>query len=152
MKRFLIALILLLATSSAWAQTYMLLPIVEVYDGDTIKTDLSWRMPYPLNKISIRIDGIDTPEMPAKSYATTGKLGRSHCIKEAELALAAKARLVELIGTNTKMKVYNFKYGKWAGRIVADVKIGGIDIAKTLIKEGFAVEYYGSGPKQDWCQ
>lgn len=130
----------------------MLLPIVSVYDGDTIKTDLTWRVPAPLNRVSIRIYGIDTPEMPAKSYTTTGKLNRAKCIAEAELALKAKARVVELVGSNTRMKVTDFKWGKYGGRIIGNVFIGGVNVAKTLIDEGLAVEYYGSGTKHDWCQ
>lgn len=151
MKTVLLTLLLLIS-SAALAQTYMLLPILEVYDGDTIKTSLSWRLPPPLNKVSIRISNIDTPETPAKSYLTTGKLGRAKCAKEAELALAAKARVVELVANYKKMKVSNFKWDKYGGRIDGNISVGGIDIAKTLIKEGLAVEYHGSGPKQDWCQ
>ena len=129
----------------------MLLPIVEVYDGDTIKTDLSWRLPEPLNKVSIRIAGIDTPELPAKSYAITGKLGRAKCTKEAELALKAKNRLIEILGTHKRMKITNFKWGRNGGRIVADVFIDGKNVGNILINEGFAVEYKGYGPKYDWC-
>lgn len=150
MRKLLTALLFLFSTAAV-AQTYMLLPIVSVYDGDTIKTDLSWRLPEPLNKVSIRIYGIDTPEMPAKSYATTGKLNRAKCVKEAELALKAKARVEEIVGSNTRMKVTDFKWGRNGARIVAKVSIGGVDVAKTLIDEGYAVEYYGSGTKQDWC-
>lgn len=148
----LLAIFLLVISSTVLAQGYMLLPIVEVYDGDTIKTSLSWRIPAPLNKVSIRISNIDTPESPAKSYLVTGKLGRAKCVKEAELALAAKARVVELVANSKRMKVSNFKWDKYGGRIDGDVSVGGVDIAETLIKEGLAVEYFGSGPKQDWCQ
>jgi endonuclease YncB( thermonuclease family) len=130
----------------------MMLPIVEIYDGDTIKTDLSWRLPEPLNKVSIRLYGIDTPELPAKSYYETGKLGRADCVKEAELALAAKAAVAELAAGHTKMKVFDFEWDKYGGRILASVKIGGVDIAKFLIEHGFAVEYYGTGTKKDWCE
>ena len=151
MKKILVALLFLIS-SSAIAQQYMLLPIVSVYDGDTIKTNLTWRLPAPLNVVSIRIYGIDTPEMPAKSYATTGKLNRAKCVKEAELALKARARVIELVGTNTKMKVTEFKWGRNGARIVGNVFVGGVNIGKTLINEGFAVEYYGSGTKQDWCK
>jgi endonuclease YncB( thermonuclease family) len=148
----LLTIALFLISSVAIAQSYMLLPIVEVYDGDTIKTDLSWRLPDPLNKVSIRIYGIDTPELPAASYATTGKLNRAKCVKEAELALKAKSRVQELVGSNTRMKVTNFTWGRNGARIVGNVSVGGTDIGKTLINEGLAVEYYGSGTKQDWCQ
>ncbi len=151
MKAF-IAIFLFVISSTVSAQTYMLLPIVEVYDGDTIKTNLSWRIPAPLNIVSIRISNIDTPESPAKSYSMTGKLGRAKCVKEAELALTAKARVEELVKNSKKMKVSNFKWDKYGGRIDGNVSVAGIDIAKTLIKEGLAVEYYGLGPKQDWCQ
>jgi len=105
----------------------MLLPIVSVYDGDTIKTDLSWRVPHPLNKVSIRIYGIDTPELPAESYATTGKLNRAKCVKEAEMALVAKARVIELVGDGM-MKVSEFKWGRNGGRIVGVVTVGGVNI------------------------
>ena len=148
----LLATFLLLFSTTVIAQGYMLLPIVEVYDGDTIKTDLTWRLSKPLNDVSVRIYGIDTPELPAASYATTGKLNRAKCIKEAELALKAKARVQEIVDDNTRMKVSDFDWGRNGGRIIGKVSIGGVDIAKTLIEEGFAVEYYGSGPKHDWCQ
>jgi len=149
--KFCLLVILLILTSNVASQEYMLLPVVDVYDGDTIKTDLSWRLPYPLSKVSIRIYGIDTPEMPAKSYAITGKLNRAKCVKEAEMALIAKARVVELVGSG-QLKISNFKWGRNGGRIVAVVKVNGIDIGATLIKEGLAVEYFGKGKKQDWCQ
>jgi len=130
----------------------MLLPIVDVYDGDTIKTDMSSRLPEPLGKISIRIRGIDTPEKPAASYKVTGKLGRAGCIKEAELALEAK-EFVEMMAVGfTKMKVDNFKWGKYGGRIVGDVKIGGVNVADALIKEGLAIPYDGGTKTHDWCQ
>jgi len=130
----------------------MLLPIVEVYDGDTIKTDMSSRLPDPLGKVSIRIYGIDTPEKPAASYYETGKLGRADCIKEAELALEAK-EFVEMIAIGfKKMKVEDFKWGKYGGRIVGKVKIGGVNIADALINEGLAVPYFGGTKTKDWCE
>lgn len=134
------------------AHSYMLLPIVEVYDGDTIKTDMSSRLPEPLGKVSIRIRGIDTPEKPAASYAVTGKLGRADCVKEAELALKAK-EFVEMMSIGfRKMKVDDFKWGKYGGRIVGDVKIGGVDVATALINEGLAVPYDGGKKTHDWCE
>ncbi len=151
MKKILLAALFLFSTS-ALAQSYMLLPIVSVYDGDTIKTNLTWRLPEPLNKVSIRILNLDTPEMPAKSYYTTGKLGRAKCVKEAEMAIKAKNRVIEIVGSNTKMKVFGFKWDKYGGRILGNITVRGVDIGKTLIKEGLAVEYYGKGTKQDWCQ
>jgi len=147
MGRLLIILLLL----PSIAQAYMLLTIGEIYDGDTIKTEIA-RLPVPLNKVSIRIHGVDTPEMPAKSYAITGKLGRAKCIKEAELALQARTFVEWLAQGFTKMKVDNFKWDKYGGRILGDVSINGADVAESLIDAELAVPYFGSGPKKDWCE
>ncbi len=132
--------------------SYMMLPIVEVYDGDTIKTDMSSRLPAPLGKVSVRIYGIDTPEKPAASYYKTGKLGRAGCIKEAELALQAKKFVEMIVIGYRKMKVDDFKWGKYGGRIVGKVKIGGVDVAEALINEGLAVPYFGGKKIKNWCE
>jgi len=148
---------LLLATLSlsfvtAHAGRYMLLPIDYIYDGDTIKTHIAERrLPAPLNKLSIRVNGIDTPEMPAKSYATTNKLGRAKCVKEAEAAIEAKNAVMYLAKDSTKMKITNFKWGKFGSRIVADVTINGTDVASYLIELQLAIPYYGKAKTKDWC-
>lgn len=144
---FLIALLYPIA-----AYSYMLLPIMEVYDGDTIKSDMSSRLPEPLGKVSVRVRGVDTPELPAKSYHETGKLGRADCIKEAELALEAKEFVEWIAQGHTKMKVDNFEWGKYGGRIVGDVKINGVDVAESLIEAEFAVPYDGGKKTKDWCE
>jgi len=140
--------VILLVSSNVTAES-LLLPIVDVYDGDTIKTYTP--LPVPLNKISIRLFGIDTPESPAASYAVTGKLGRAKCIKEAELALKAKAVVKDLADGAPYMKVANYKWDKYGGRIVGKVYIEGIDVADKLIQMELAVEYYGGKKTKDWC-
>lgn len=142
----------LLISSVAFAGHYMMLPIDSVYDGDTIKTHISERrLPAPLNRVSIRILGIDTPEMPAKSYADTGKLGRAACVKEAELAIKARDFVRSLAAYSTKMKVTQFKWGKFGGRIVGSVSISGVDVATALIDAELAVAYDGKKKTMDWC-
>lgn len=130
----------------------LLLPIVSIYDGDTIKTKLS--LPPPLDSISIRINGMDTPEKPANSYASTGKLGRAKCDKEAILALSATNYLQKLHAEyGGYMIVKNFKYGAYAGRIVGDVYIGGIEISQHMIGLGYAVPYDGKSKRTtNWCK
>ena len=152
MKKIILGLALLVFTSAALAGSYMRMPIDEIYDGDTIKTHFgTYKLPVPLNKVSIRISGIDTPENPAKSYPETGKLGRAACVKEAELALKAKQFVVDMAEGHTSMKVTEFKWGKFGGRVLANVEIGGKDVAIALIQAGLAVPYFGTGPKKDWC-
>ncbi len=159
---------LLLISTSIFAEKYtleipadittkdkiMFLPIIDVYDGDTIKTHMHWYLPKPLAKVSIRVRGIDTPEMPAKSYKTTGKLGRAKCVKEAELALKAKQAVINLmhIPRYDYMIITNYKWGKYGGRIVADVNIHDINVSEMLIDQGLAVKYDGTGTKNDWCK
>lgn len=129
----------------------MILPVVSIYDGDTIMSSLT--LPPPLNAISVRIIGIDTPEMPAKSYRITGKLGRAKCDNEAELAIAATNYLQSLQSQyGGAMTVKDFDYGAYAGRIVGRVYIGGIDIANQMIGLGYAVPYDGKGKRsKNWC-
>lgn len=131
-------------------QKSMILPIVEIHDGDTIKTDLTWRLPPPLNIIDVRVLGIDTPEMPADSYGVTGKLGKAKCVKEAEMALQARDLVKNLAVGQTKMKITNFGWDKYA-RIDANVNIGGKDVATELLNAGLAVPYDGGTKTHDWC-
>lgn len=130
----------------------MILPVVSIHDGDTIVTSLT--LPPPLNVVSVRILGMDTPETPAKSYTTTGKLNRAKCVLEAERALAATAYLRSLQSQHGgAMTVKNFKYGAYAGRIVGEVYIGGINVAERMINLGYAVPYDGKSKRTtDWCK
>lgn len=146
----LLALFLITFSLSVTAQTSIILPIIEVHDGDTIKS--SFTLPVPLDKVSIRLYGIDTPEMPADSYATTGKLGRAQCVKEAELALKAKQFVVDIAKGHSTMTVSDFSYGKYAGRILGTVYINNIDVGKALIDNNLAVPYFGGPKTRSWCQ
>lgn len=132
-------------------------PVTSVYDGDTIK--VRFTLPEPLDRVSVRIYGIDTPEMPAKSYATTGKLSRADCIQEAELALAAKAYVEDLVNRGGNQLILSgYSWDKYGGRIdavafVIDPDTGtAINIADKLIENGMAVEYYGGTKTKNWCE
>ena len=49
------------------------------------------------------------------------------------------------------MTITNYHYGKYGGRIVADVQIGDIDLAAFLISNKLAVQYDGGKKTKDWC-
>ena len=127
----------------------LLLPIIIVYDGDTIETTLS--LPVPLDRVSIRLLGIDTPEYPAESYTTTGKLGRASCVKEAELAIQAKQAIIDLAKSTSVMVVTNYSYDKYGGRILGNVKINNVDVSQYLIDKHLAVPYFGGTKLHNWC-
>jgi endonuclease YncB( thermonuclease family) len=163
MKHITLLLILTLMLAPAWAATQkktgedLILPVLEIYDGDTIKTRLS--LPNPLDKTSVRIYGIDTPEKPAASYAESGKLGRSKCKKEADLALKATAFMKQMFKDNGNMMLLkSYEWGKFGGRILADVYVLNIEtgkqtnIADAMIDKGYAVAYFGEKKSKDWCK
>ena len=108
--------------------------VIKVYDGDTIT--IAAKLPNtngPVYRFSVRLDGIDTPEIRGKSVA------------ERELAKQARDVLHELIyGKVVELRnVANEKYG----RILADVYIGDTNVNQWLVSENFAVLYDG-GKKQ----
>jgi len=139
MKRLLLLGLLLFATSATFS-TELILPILKVYDGDTIKTQMP--LPAPLNKIGIRVFGIDTPEMG----------GRAKCNTERELALKAKAVVEKLALSHSYMIVTNFEWDKFGGRIVGTVHIGDANVAPTLLEAGLAYPYFGEKKnKYRWC-
>lgn len=110
--------------------------VVKVYDGDTI-TIVS-RLPYedsPYYKFSIRLAGIDTPEIKGKSE------------QEKIKAVQARDELTALI-LNKCVELKNIQTEKY-GRILADVYLDNLHLNKWLIEQGHAVPYNG-GTKQSW--
>lgn len=135
----------ILLTSKAEASnsySYFVPTVIKVVDGDTIKVNFSALNNYPpLNEVSIRLRGIDTPE----SY-------RPKCEKERELGLKAKQFVVDLISEGSRIRVSDYEWGKYGGRIVGDVSTKGKDIATELVNAGLAVRYDGGTKTHSWCQ
>ena len=99
-----------------------------VVDGDTVDAlvDLgfdTWK------KIRIRMAGINAPE------------SRTRDLEEKKRGLAAKVRLIELLGDG-KFILESHGVGKY-GRCLGSLHMGSKNINKTLIKEGHATEYHG---------
>ncbi len=135
-----IFLILILLASPAHAQEFYVYKPVKITDGDTIKLDVSKESPL-IKKLglSVRIKGIDTPE----------KAPRAKCDKENELGQQATKYTTDLVG-NKELLLSEVKNDKYGGRIVANVKVGGVDIAQELLKRGLARVYNGE-KKKSWC-
>ena len=111
--------------------------IKEVYDGDTVKIEeTAYNLP-----LSIRINGIDTPE----------KGHRAKCNQEKKLAEQAKKFLENLIKEANLIYFDELKWDKYGGRILANMYIDGLSVATIMIKEGFAREYHGE-KKIGWCK
>ncbi len=104
--------------------------VIKVYDGDTFT--IAAKLPNttgPIYRFSVRLNGIDTPEIKGKTTA------------ERELAKNARDALQEMIyGKVIELRnVMNEKYG----RILADVYVGETSINQWMISQNFAVSYDG---------
>jgi len=109
--------------------------VIKVYDADTIT--IASRLPYdssPLYRLSVRLNGIDTPEMKGKDVSDDEKM------------MAKQAReYVHKLVFNKYVRLENVESEKY-GRILADVYIGDIHLNNQLLQERFAVAY-GGGTK-----
>ena len=100
-----------------------------VVDGDTIDAlvDLgfdTWK------KVRIRMMGMNAPE------------SRTRDLEEKKLGLAAKARLIEMLGNGifTLQSHGVGKYGRCLGEIFRE---SDVSLNRQLINEGHATEYFG---------
>ena len=100
-----------------------------VVDGDTIDAlvDLgfdTWK------KVRIRMMGMNAPE------------SRTRDLEEKKLGLAAKARLIEMLGDGvfTLQSHGVGKYGRCLGEVFRE---SDVSLNKQLINEGHATEYFG---------
>ena len=143
MKIIAVITIVLAAASPAFARCYDW-PLRRshgylAYDGDTIHVTVPG-LPAELSKMSIRLDGVDTPEI------------RGKCEAERQKAKAARAITRRwLLAHMTDIRVCNPKWGKYAGRIVARIKSGNEDLTQALLKAGLGRVYHG-GKRQGWCK
>ena len=135
-----IFLIILFLASPAHAQEFYVYKPVKITDGDTIKLDVSKESPL-IKKLglSVRIKGIDTPEKGSKAK----------CDKENALGQQASKYTTELVG-NKELLLSQVENDHYGGRIVANVKVGGVDIAQELLKKGLA-RVYNKEKKKSWC-
>jgi len=105
--------------------------VTRVIDGDTFVLSDGER---------VRIENIDTAEMPP----------RSRCPYEQTMALAAKARLGELIRSGGPVTLHRGLRDRDAyDRLLRRVKLAGRDVGDQLVAEGVAQRWMGH--KASWC-
>jgi endonuclease YncB( thermonuclease family) len=111
--------------------------VIKVYDADTIT--IASKLPHegsPIYRLSIRLNGIDTPEIKGKN------------ISDDEKNAAIEARdFVSNLVLNKFVRLENVNTEKY-GRILADVYIGNTHLNELLIKDRFAVSYDGGTKKK----
>jgi len=111
---------------------------VSNYDGDTIKFDLPGLHPIIGNKINIRVNGIDTPEI------------RGKCEQEKYSAEQAREMVADILKDAEKIDLKNMERGKYF-RIAADVFADGESLAEILVEAGVAIRYNGGKKTHNWC-
>jgi hypothetical protein len=110
--------------------------VIKVYDGDTIT--IASKLPFensPMYRFSVRLLGIDTPEIKGKNE------------KEKIMAKEAKNKLENMI-MNKHIILKNINTEKY-GRILADVYLEDIHINKWMVDQNLAIKYDG-GKKSLW--
>jgi endonuclease YncB( thermonuclease family) len=112
---------------------------VRNYDGDTVTFNLPGLHPIIGEKISIRVNGIDTPEI------------RGKCEKEKYDAKQAKEMVTDILKDAERINLKNMQRGKYF-RIAADVFVDGESLADMLIEAGMAVRYDGEKKTHKWCE
>ena len=106
--------------------------IISIYDGDTFRVDIE-NFPDIVGKnISIRVNGIDTPEIRTKDPV------------EKEKAIKARDFARDLLYGAKVVMLKNLRRGKYF-RIIADVHLltehETKNLAEELLKEGHAIPY-----------
>ena len=110
---------------------YKIKSVDHIVDGDTldVTVDLGFNISH---KIRVRMYGINTPE------------SRTRDLEEKKKGLAAKDRLIELLGEGQGLLLQTKEKGK-NGRYLGIVSKENypISLNETLVAEGHAVSYFG---------
>ena len=126
-----------------WKETEIFKPdlrtgyVIKVYDGDTITIASKLNKNSPIYRWSIRILGIDCPEIKGKNK------------NEKKVAIIARDTLSNLILHN-KVDLKNISYDKY-GRILCNVYYKKILISDWLLEKKLAVTYDGGTKKSPDC-
>lgn len=110
--------------------------VTSIYDGNTFRCNIAGYPAIVGERIGVRINGIDTPEMKDSRPRVKA------------LAREAKQYAVQRLREGQKIVLRNMRRGKYF-RIVADVYVDGSSLGQELIAVGLAKPYDG-GKKARW--
>ena len=125
------------------ADNFEQVKVISVYDGDTFKVNLPCTQDIFCKDISVRVNGIDTPEMKTKNTCEKQKA------KEAQ-------NLTKDILSKGPVILKNCQRDKYF-RLLCDVSViganQGYDLSEELLEAGLAVSYHGETKADvDWCK
>ena len=116
-------------------------PVVRVVDGDTVAVDASGDMPPELAALRVRLRGMDAP----------GSSREARCEAERLAGQAATTFVTERLASAGRVVIRDPAWGRWGGRVIADVLIDGENLAAALVAAGHGRPYDG-GKRGSWCE
>ena len=105
--------------------------VASIYDGDSVRFDIDLGFGVWLHRQSVRLYGIDTPEIRGE---------------EREEGLKSKHFVMDRLQDDTEVILQTFKdksgkYGRWLAIVWYKEDDKWVDLNRELIDEGFAEEY-----------
>lgn len=119
--------------------------VTSIYDADTFFITIPEWPSIAGERIGIRVNGIDAPELKSKCKNKAAKT------RERKMGQTAKKHTVAAIRQSKIIELRNMRRGKFF-RIVADVYVDGHSLAKYLISKGQARPYNGKSKREGWCR
>ena len=116
-------------------------PVVRVVDGDTVAVDASTDLPRELADLKVGLRGVDTPE----------KGRRAKCPRERDAGQSATAFIETAVAGAKVILARDPEWGKWGGRVVADLVLDGRSHSEALISSGHG-RAYGGGRRGSRCE
>lgn len=121
------------------ANTFRCVKYIKNYDADTVTVKIPGVHPLIGEKISVRVAGIDTPEIKTKDL----------CEKQA--GRTAQRLIENIMKSGKRIDLANVERDKYF-RILADVVVDGRNLKDILLKNQLAYSYDGGTKKSmDWC-
>lgn len=113
--------------------------LVSVYDGDTAKFNIKGMHPLLGKEISVRVGGIDTPEIRTKNKC------------EKQQGRTAKRLVENMLKHAKRIDLLQCKRGKYF-RLVCEIVADSKNISEILLKNNLAYRYTGgTKSKVNWC-
>lgn len=113
--------------------------VTRVLDGDTVEVQVGF-LPRELgDRLFLRIWGVDTPE----------KGWRAKSEHENQMGLAASEFTKNKVQNAKDVKITIISWDKFGGRVLGDLILDGESLRESLLKNGYARQYYGD-KKQNW--
>jgi len=120
--------------------TFKCVKYLKAYDGDTITVEIPAVHPIIGRQISVRILGIDTPEM------------KGHGACERQKAREAQELVQKTLASAKQIDLVNIQRDKYF-RLLADVQVDGKLLKDIILGAHLAYEYQGkTKPKINWCE